>query len=102
MSTEAVFLTAVIDAMEGREVAVVDIPGAFMQADMDELVHVRLTGKMAELLLEIDPEMYGPYVVKEKGETVLYVELIKALYGSTILGEAVQTAGHLGVYYQPI
>ena len=35
VSTEAVFMTAVIDAMENRTVAIVDIPGAFMQADMD-------------------------------------------------------------------
>jgi hypothetical protein len=27
----------VIDALEGRDVAVLDVPGAFMQADMDEL-----------------------------------------------------------------
>ena len=45
MSTEAVLLTAVIDAMERREVAVVDIPGAFMQADMDEEVFVRFKGE---------------------------------------------------------
>ena len=31
VSTEAVFMTAVIDAMENRTVAVVDIPGAFMR-----------------------------------------------------------------------
>ena len=36
VATEAVFLTAVIDAYEGREVAIVDITGTFMQADMDE------------------------------------------------------------------
>ena len=53
VSTEAVFLTAVIDALEGREVAVVDVPGAFMQADMDETVHVRFTGKMVDLPSEI-------------------------------------------------
>ena len=82
VATEAVFLTALIDAIEGREVAVIDIPGAFMQADMDEEVHVRFAGKMAELLLEIDPDLYGPYVVMERGETVLYVELLKALYGT--------------------
>jgi hypothetical protein len=41
VATESVFLTAVIDAMENRDVAVVDVPGAFMQADMDELVHLR-------------------------------------------------------------
>jgi hypothetical protein len=41
------------------------VPGAFMQADMDELVHVRFTGKMVDLLMEIDQKMYGPCVVKE-------------------------------------
>lgn len=82
VATEAVFLTAVIDAMEGREVAVFDVPGAFMQADMDELVHMRFTGKMVELLLEIDRGMYEPCIVVERGEKVMYVELLKALYGT--------------------
>lgn len=77
-----VFLTAVIDAMESREVAVLDVQGAFMQADMDELVHVRFTGKMVELLLDIDPEMYKTCVPRERGEKVMYVELLKALYGT--------------------
>jgi Reverse transcriptase (RNA-dependent DNA polymerase) len=82
VATEAVFITAVIDAMEGREVAVVDVPGAFMQADMDSLVHVRFTGKMVDLLVEIDPKMYSTYVIMEKNEKVMYVELLKALYGT--------------------
>jgi len=73
---------AVIDALEEREVAVFNIPGAFMQADMDELVHVRFTGKMVELLLEIDRAMYKPCIVLERGENVMYVELLKALYGT--------------------
>jgi hypothetical protein len=82
IATESVFLTALIDAQEGREVAVVDIPGAFMQVDMDEETFVRITGKMAELLLEIDEAMYSPHLTTEKGEPVLYVELLKALYGT--------------------
>ena len=82
VSTEVVFLTAVIDAMEGRSVVVLDVPGAFMQAKIDELVHVRFTGAMVTLLLEIDHEMYKDYVVVEKGERVMYVELLKALYGT--------------------
>ena len=82
VSTEGVFLTAVIDAMEGRNVVVLDVPGAFMQAEIDELVHVRFTGAMVTLLLEIDHEMYKDYVVMEKGEQVMYMELLKALYGT--------------------
>lgn len=82
VSTEAVFLTAVIDALEGRYMAVVDIPGAFMQADIDEQVYVHFNGKMADLLVEIDPDLYHPYITYQKGKVVLYVELLKALYGT--------------------
>ena len=82
VSTEAVFLTAVIIFLDGREVVVLDIPGAFVQADIDELVHVRFTGEMVNMLLQIDSEMYKDYVVTEKGEQVMYMELLKALYGT--------------------
>ena len=63
--TEAVFLTAAIDAMEGRCAAIMDVPGAFLQADMqeDDTVHVRLTGIMVDTLLEIDQDLYEPYCV---------------------------------------
>ena len=82
VSTEAVFMTAVIDAMENRMVAVVDIPGAFMQADMDPGVYMRIEGAMVELLMEIDHDMYQPHMVMEKGKPVIYVELLKAFYGT--------------------
>jgi hypothetical protein len=67
---------------EGRDVATDDIPGAFMQADMDDLVHLRLTGKIVDLLLEVDRNTYAPYITHEGKEQVIYVELIKALYGT--------------------
>ena len=82
VSTEAVFLTAVIDALESREVAVLDIPGAFMQADIDELVHMRFMGEMVSMLLQINNEMCKDYVMMERGEQVMYMELLKALYGT--------------------
>jgi hypothetical protein len=37
---------------------------------------------MVDLLMEINLIMYGPCVVKEGKETVMYVELLKALYGT--------------------
>jgi Reverse transcriptase (RNA-dependent DNA polymerase)/Zinc knuckle len=81
VSTEAVFLTSVIDAREHRDVATVDVPGAFMQADMDDVVYMRLDGVMVDLLIEIDPS-YNEFVTLEKGKRVLYVRLVKALYGT--------------------
>ena len=82
ISTEAVFLTAMVDAWENRKVAVLDVPGAFMQVDMDKLVHVHFRGEMVDKLLEIDHDLYSSYVTEEQGEKVMYVELLKALYGT--------------------
>ena len=47
ISTEAVMLTATIDTLEGRDLAVVDIPGAYLSADMDNEVHVVSIGTLA-------------------------------------------------------
>ena len=58
------------------------ILGDFMQADMDVTVNVRLEGTMAELLINMDPKLYWQYVRNKRGKTVLYVELLKALYGT--------------------
>jgi hypothetical protein len=63
-------------------VATVDIPGAFMQADMDKLVHMRLKGTMAELLVQLNPKLYRKYVQTVNRKSVLYVELKKTLYGT--------------------
>jgi hypothetical protein len=38
---ESIMLTSVIDALEGRHVVTANIPGAFMQADMDKVVHMQ-------------------------------------------------------------
>ena len=57
VAIEAIMLSCIIDAKEKRDVAMVDIPGAFMQADMDELVHVKIEGTMAELLAKMDPKL---------------------------------------------
>ena len=81
-SIEAVMITCAIDAKENRDVAIVDIPGAFMQADMDEIVHMRLEGTMAQLLIKLDPSLYKKYTVIENGKPVLYLLMLKALYGT--------------------
>jgi hypothetical protein len=82
VSLEALLLTTVIDAKENRYVATVDVPGAFTQTDMDELVYVRLVGPMAEALIKISPSMYRKHILLENGQKVLYAKLRKALYGT--------------------
>jgi hypothetical protein len=59
----------------------IDIPGAFLHADLDEEVVMLLRGKLADLMVEIDPELYGPYLRKtKKGESIVYVKMLKAMY----------------------
>jgi hypothetical protein len=106
VSIESIMLTSVINALEGRHVATADIPGAFMQAVMDKVVHMRLVGTMVNLLLQITPE-YERYVVIKGGQRVLYVLLLKALYGTIraalfVLAQAhVQTTG-VGIRDEPV
>ena len=89
--TESIILTSIVDAKERRDVATVDIPNAFSQtvmtdAEKDYLVIVRLRGKLVELLLEIAPDVYGPYIHKnKKGEKVLLVQCMNALYGTMVV-----------------
>ena len=82
MSSDSVFLTGVVDAKEGRDVAVLDIANAFLHADNDEEILMLLRGKLAEMMVQVDPTMYHKYVTySAKGQAMLYVKLTKALYG---------------------
>jgi hypothetical protein len=80
VSTEALFLTSAVNAKEGCKVMTIDIPGAFMHANIDKLIHVQLEGPMTELLTRVDPQKYVTYMIEERGKMVLYVKLKKALY----------------------
>lgn len=81
VSIEAIFLTMCIEAHENRHVATMDIPGAFLHTDIDEDVVMQLRGKLAELMVQVDPKLYRKYVVMENGQKVLYVKAQKAVYG---------------------
>ena len=83
VSTEAVMLTATINALEGRDVAVVDIPGAYLSADMDDEVHVVLRGTLAEMMVMADPELYRPFVSYETGNRKHYMAVSKVHCCST-------------------
>jgi hypothetical protein len=83
VAIESVMLSCTIDAKERRDVATtVDIPGAFMQTDMEDTVHMVLEGTMAELLVKLDPKLYRKYIQIKKGKPIMYVQLKKALYGT--------------------
>ena len=68
-----------IDAKENRKVMTCDIPGAFMQANINEQLFLKFDGDLVELLIQVEPT-YQPYIMYEGRQPVLYTELDKALY----------------------
>ena len=84
--TESIMLTAVIEAKEERDVMTADIPNAFVQTDVDakqpgERIIMKIKGVLVDMLVALDPDLYGPNVTIEHGEKVLYVVVLKAIYG---------------------
>jgi len=76
-------LSCAIVTKEGRYVAVSDIPGAFLHADMDQDIHILLEGTIAELIVKLEPRLYRKYIWRNKNDKpMLYVKLRKALYGT--------------------
>jgi hypothetical protein len=51
---------------------------------MNERVIMKITGVLVDLLVKMSPETYSRFVVYEKGKKVLYVQVIKALYGMLV------------------
>ena len=42
---------------------------------------MKITGVLVDMLFQLDPQLYGPHVVYEKGRKVLYVQVLQAIYG---------------------
>ena len=82
VSQEGIITTLLIGAYEGRKHISFDVPGAFLQADMpdDKLVLLKFKGRMADMLANVN-DKYRSHVVREDGKSVLYVKVIRAIYG---------------------
>ena len=81
---ESLFLSCIINVKEGHKVATCNIPRAFImhQADIDEVIHVKLKGSLATLFTRVDPEKYTKFLMVKNGKEVMYVWLAKALYST--------------------
>ena len=79
VGTSSVFTLLSVAAHQGRKVAVIDISGAFLNADMTTglSVHMRLDKKMTDMMIRLSP-IYSEFV-DDRGCVV--VKLDKALYG---------------------
>ena len=84
--TESILLTCIIDAKEGCDVMTGDIPNAFVQTDANKYkdgdrIIMKIRGVLVNILVSLDPNLYGPAVTYENGEKVLYLLVLKAIYG---------------------
>jgi hypothetical protein len=88
VATESVTLTSIIDAIEEREVAIIDVPNAFIQTVIEDeknrvIIHIR--GMLIDMLVRITPDVYKGYVTLDKrGNKILLVECLNALYGMMV------------------
>ena len=81
-------MTSLIEAYEERDVAIFDIPGAFLHTETEEDVIMVIAGPLAKLVVQVDPYLYRKYITtNSKGNPLLYVEMCKVLYG--MLGSAI-------------
>jgi hypothetical protein len=78
----ALTVVAAMAAREGRLVATMDVPGTFLDADLQQEVLMSLEPHLSKILTEISPSHYAEYL-REDGSLVLALD--KGLYG---LGEA--------------
>ena len=88
VATESVLLSCIIDAKEGRDVAVIDIPNAFIQMrveDEKDMAFIKIRGVLVDILVEIAPNVYKSYITTDKkGVKQLLVQCQNALYGTMV------------------
>ena len=70
-------MMAIINAHEEREVVIVDFPNAFIQTKNTKGMGyqryiMKIRGKLAHILVNISPELYGHYITYENVRSVLY------------------------------
>ena len=81
-ANESTMLITSINAHEGRDTMSIDLPGAFLHAFSDEEILMMLKGPLCELMVQIAPKVYQPYVrYDSKGVAFMYVRMNKAMYG---------------------
>ena len=75
-------MSLIIDAFEGRDVGLFDVPGAFLQAIFPDgkFIILKFEGEFVDIMVDCNP-IYASEVRYENGRKVLYVRLIRALYG---------------------
>jgi hypothetical protein len=65
VAIDSILISATIDTQEGRDVATINIPGAFLNAYNDNKMIMLLKGRLAELMVQVDPQLYPKYIIHD-------------------------------------
>jgi len=79
IATDALMLSLMIDAIKKYDVATTDVVGTYLNAEMLDIVLLKLTGETVNIMCCVNLR-YSAFVVEENGQQVLYLKLLKALY----------------------
>jgi hypothetical protein len=87
VSNEALLGTLVIDVLEERDVAIFNVPGAYLQAKMpkEKNMLMKFRDEFVDIMCDINEE-YKKYVIEENGKRVLYVRVLRAIYRCMMTG----------------
>ena len=77
-------LTLVIDTLEQHNVATADVAGAYLNADMDDFVLMKLEGEDIDLMCDVNPSYRQHVHTNRQGKQTLYLRLAKALLYSCV------------------
>jgi len=82
LAVESLMVLLVVFAHEKRDVAVFDVPGAYLHTDLpaDKFVLLKIEGQFVDIMVDVKPEIKEDMRF-ENGKKVLYVQILKALYG---------------------
>jgi len=76
------------DAKQGRDVMTADVPNAFVQYKVNQIngerIVMKIRGALVDILVDLDPKLYADNVVYYGKSKILYVLILKGLYGMLI------------------
>jgi hypothetical protein len=82
VAMDSILISATINAHKGCNVTTINIPGAFLNTYNYKNTIMLLKECLAELMVQVDPHLYGKYIIhNKKNQLLLYIKLTKAKYG---------------------
>ena len=73
---ESIFTSFIIDAHEGRDVAIFGVPGAYLNADtsVENVIILKMEGEFVDIMCEENPQ--HKKCTYENGVKVIYIQVL--------------------------